>query len=269
MLENFLQEAKHSFCFTEGANEINRICKAFLDKHDIANFYYIRLTKNGELVFLTNNVPYAINYWEEGLPTRTGWNEAGAKVQNYTILWEEWKLDKEILNFSKASRCFNGFTFANRYHNVIQAVTFFRKYPIENAAEYYLKHKDELQHWIQNFQYNCRNLIGHAIDHPMHLPKEYFASEQKTFYPVQTVECHYRNIRSKLTFRELDCLSLHAKGFTWPHIASLLDLSVRTVETHFSSIKNRFGLTCRDDLSHLALSNPLIQAYSPRYSPPL
>ncbi len=265
MLKDFLHEASNSFCFTEGAKEINRICKPFLDKHDIANFYYIRLTKRGELVFLTNNVPYAMNYWEEELPTRTGWNEVGPSVQNYTILWDEWKLDKEILNFTHASGCFDGFTFANRYHDVIQAVTVFRKYPVDNPAQYYLQHKDELQQWIHNFQWNSRDLIGHAIEKPMHLPTEYFASEQKTFYPERTIECSFRTIHSKLTFRELDCLALHARGFSWPHIAQMLDLSVRTVETHFISIKNRFGLSCRDELSHLALANPIIQKYAPRY----
>ncbi|MBS0635449.1 MAG: helix-turn-helix transcriptional regulator [Verrucomicrobia bacterium] len=266
MLKDFLQEAATSFCFTDGAKEINRICKPFLDKHDIANFYYIRLTKKGELVFLTNNVPYAMDYWGEELPTRTGWNEVGQEVQKYTILWEDWKLDKEIADFTKASRCFDGFTFANRYYDVIQAVTIFRKYPVENPANYYLQHKDDLQSWIKNFEFMQRNLIGHAIDNPMHLPQEYFASEEKTFYPERSIECRYKNIQSTLTFRELDCLALHAKGFSWPQIGTMLDLSVRTVETHLNSIKNRFGLSSRDDLAHLALSNPVVQAYSPRLS---
>ncbi len=126
MLKNFLREASSSFCFTEGAKEINRICKPFLDKHCIKNFYYIRLTKKGELVFLTNQVDYAMNYWEQELPTRTCWNEIQQGVQNYTILWEKSKLDKEILDFIKASHCYDGFSFVSRYPDSLQGATFFR-----------------------------------------------------------------------------------------------------------------------------------------------
>lgn len=265
MLHEFLQKATNSFCFTEGAKEIERICKPFVTKHGLANFYYINLTKKGELVFLTNNVTYAMDYWGLGLPTRTGWNEIGPLVQNYTVLWDESNLDKNIVDFSKESRCFNGFTFANRYHDVIQAVTIFRKAPLENPANYYLTHKEELASWIQDFQCRCRGLIHHAKKNPMHLPLDYFASEAKTFYPDRVVECSFRSIRQGITFRELDCLWLHAKGFSWPYIAVLLNISVRTVETHLTSIKNRFGLSSRDELAHLALANPHIQAYAPRF----
>ncbi len=263
MLENFLREAATSFCFTEGAKEISRTCKSFLEKHDFANFYFISLTKQGELVFLTNQVDYAMNYWGEGLPTRTGWTEGVDRTQNYTVLWNRANLDKEIVSFSESSGCYDGFTVANRYQDVIQAVTFFRKYPIDCPAEYYLKQK-ELHQWVQEFQYTHRSLIRHAKEHPMYLPKEYFASETKTFYPARSVSLSYRGITSALSFRELDCLFFHAKGFSWPSIASMLSLSYRTVETHLTSIKNKFGLTSRDDLAHLAWTNPIIQSYTPK-----
>ncbi len=265
MLENFLLKAPTSFCFTEGTKEITRTCRSFLDKNDFANFYFISLTKKGELVFLTSDVDYAMNYWEEGLPTRTGWNEVGPLVQNYEILWEASNLDKEILTFSNKSKCFDGFTFANRYHNVIQAVTFFRKYPVDNPRDYYLKQKDELRHWVQDFYLSNKKLIRRAKEHPMHLPEEYFASEKKTFYPERAVALSYSGIKSELSFRELDCLYLHAKGFSWPCIASMLSLSLRTVETHFTSIKNKFGLSSRDDLAHLAWSNQAVQCYTPTF----
>lgn len=266
MLESFLREAANSFCFTEGAKEITRICKPWLDTHGFSNFYYISLTRTGDLVFLTSQVDYAMNYWAEGLPTRTGWNEADAQEQNYSIVWNSSNLDKNILDFSTSSHCYDGFTLANRYHNVIEAVTFFRKAPLDNAAHYYLKQKEVMRSWTTDFQLKYRNLIRHAKEHPMRLPQAYFASETKTFYPDRAVEVRYRGIAASVTFRELDCLSLHAKGFTWPHIAAILNLSLRTVETHFASIKNRFGLTSRDDLSHLAMVNAKVQTYTPLYS---
>lgn len=136
---------------------------------------------------------------------------------------------------------------------------------MDDPGGYYLQKKEELTCWLRDFEWKSRHLLRHAQDNPLVLPAEYLASEQQAFYPERTVELCYRNIRAKVSFRELDCLSLHAKGFTWPHIAALLGLSVRTVETHFASIKNHFGLISRDELAHLAYSSPLIQKYSPRF----
>lgn len=264
MLKNFLREANNSFCFTEGAKEITRVCKPFLDKHNIKNFYYIRITKNGELVFLTNQVDYAMDYWEAGLPTRLGSDEENKGMQNLSIMWGDWNLDKEILDFNKTMHCYDGFSLINRHHNTMQGATFLRDHPVDNPSSYYLQKKDELSCWLKDFEWKCRNLILHAKENPMILPAEYIASEQKAFYPARTVEFCYKNIRANVSFRELDCLYLLAKGFTWPHIAKLLDLSVRTVETHVNSLKNHFGLTTRDELAHLAYSSPLVQGYSPR-----
>lgn len=265
MLREFLVKASTSFCFTAGAKEIARICKPFLTKHSIKNFYYLRLTKKGELVFLTSDVDYAMNYWEAGLPTRLGFSEPMQRVQNYQLLWGSWNLDKEILDFTKTKGCYDGFSLVNRYHNAVQGATFFREHPVDSPSSYYLQHKDELNCWLKNFEYSCRHLIQHAIENPMILPAEYLASEQQAFYPERSVEFSYRGIQSKVSFRELDCLYFHAKGFTWPHIAELLGISIRTVETHCNSIKNHFGLSSRDELAHLAYSSPIIQGYSPRF----
>ncbi len=124
------------------------------------------------------------------------------------------------------------------------------------------KNRTRLRSWLRNFEWNRRELIQHAKEHPMFLPLEYFASENKAFYPERSIELCHNSIRSKVSFRQLDCLYLHAKGFTWPHIAAMLDLSVRTVETHLASIKNSFGLTSRDELAQFALANSLLQTYS-------
>ncbi len=265
MLKSFLLKAATSFCFTAGAKEIIRNCQPFFDKHNIKNFYYIRITKQGELVFLTNQVKYAMNYWEAGLPTRLGWSEERKGAQNFSILWDDWNLDKDILDFNNTIKCYNGFSLINRYHNFMQGATFLRDHSVDNANGYYLQKKEELQCWLRDFEFTFRHLIQHAKDHPMILPAEYLASEQKAFYVERTIGLCYRNIHAKVSFRELDCLYLLAKGFTWPHIAAMLNLSVRTVETHFNSLKNHFGLSSRDELAHLAFSCPLIQGYAPRF----
>lgn len=264
-MENFLRKAALSFCFNTAAKEINRLCAPFLNKWNFKNFYYVRITRKGELVYLTNHVDFAIDYWQAGLPLRTGFDKSSKEVQSFSLQWDN-VLDKTILDFADAQRCYDGFSFVDRYHDTIRFASFLRSCPSENASQFYLGQHDELRFWLREFEWKNRQLIRHAEQNPMVLPKSYLEPQKEAFYPERTVSLKYRTIQSKISFRELDCLHLHSRGFTGPRIASLLGLSSRTVETHFESVKNRFGLSSRDELAQLAYTNPLIQTYSPRLS---
>lgn len=61
-----------------------------------------------------------------------------------------------------------------------------------------------------------------------------------------------------LTHRELDVLRLIALGHTNTEIASLLFLSVRTVESHRASILQKLGVSSRAELVRYALDHGLV-----------
>jgi DNA-binding NarL/FixJ family response regulator len=63
-----------------------------------------------------------------------------------------------------------------------------------------------------------------------------------------------------LTGRELEIVQLLAEGKSNKEIASLLNLSTKTVETHRSNIMRKLGLHSLSDLIHYALRNNLIVA---------
>lgn len=260
-MHSFLVKAATSFSFNEGAKEISRICQPFLNEWGFENFYYVRITKEGRLIYLTNHVDFAMNYWEAGLPLRVGFGSE----QSYALDLNN-VLDKPILDFTKGQHCFDGISFIDRFHDTVQFATFFRSFPSENASQFYLKNQFKLHCWLREFEWKNRALIKHAEQNSMLLPEDYLEPQQKAFYPERRIKLSYHNIQSKISFRELDCLHLHSKGFTCPRIASMLNLSSRTVETHLDSVKNCFGLSSRDDLAALAYANPLIHTYSPRFA---
>lgn len=260
---DFIREAKTSFSFNSGAKEISRICQPFLNSWNFENFYYVRITRKARLIYLTNRVDFAMDYWEAGLPLRTGFDDSLTEAQNYTVLWES-VLEKEILKFAEAKHCFNGFSFVDRYYDTIQFISFLRSSPRENAYEFYLKNEHVLRCWLREFEWKNRSLIKYAEQNAIALPKAYLATEKEAFYPKRTVNLRYRNIQSKISFRQLDCLFLYSRGFTHCHIANLLGISQRTIETHIEDVKNRFGLSSRDELASLAYADALVQAYSPR-----
>ena len=67
-----------------------------------------------------------------------------------------------------------------------------------------------------------------------------------------------QELAEQLTPRELEVLQLAAKGFRNKAIADQLNISSRTVETHFNSIFNKFGVSSRIEVVLYALSRHIV-----------
>ena len=65
-------------------------------------------------------------------------------------------------------------------------------------------------------------------------------------------------IPGELTRREREIVQLLAEGRSNKEVATLLDLSVKTVETHRSNLMRKLGLHSLSDLIHYALRNNII-----------
>lgn len=260
----FIEKAKKSFSFQKGSDEVLREWRSFLSKMGINNFYYVRITRKGELVYLTNQVDYALDYWKAGLPLCTGFLNIPKEVQNSFILWEN-DLDPKILDFVRSKKGYDGFSFIRRSYKLIQFASFIYARPLENPTQCHLKNYTVFSCWLREFEMKQRKLIREAELNPMVLPEEYLAPQKDCFFSKKAIELNYQQIRSKISFRELDCLYFYTRGFTSPRIAEYLNISSRTVETHLNTIKNQFGLSSRDDLALLSYSNPFLNSYTPTF----
>lgn len=69
-----------------------------------------------------------------------------------------------------------------------------------------------------------------------------------------------RHVKSALSERENEVLKLIALGYTNKQIADELFLSVKTVETHKSNIKEKLNIRSRSDLVRYAIQNGLLEA---------
>jgi len=265
MFEELLKKAPNSFCFTSALKEMRRLHTPFLEKWGFASFHFSLCDKSGKLVYFTNDFDYVMDYWQASLPMDAGFSNDVADKQSYSGLLDG-MVRPDILEYTREKGCYSGFGFVDRYYDALQFMTFFSKRPLEDAKGFFLRHQLELRNWTLAFVWQMRNLIAQAALDPLQFPEEIVAPQKPAFYPERSLGLRCKGIQSTLTFRELDCLALHTKGFTYTAISALLKISIRTVETHIESVKNRFGLSSRDELAQLAYTNPLIQNYAPRLS---
>ena len=66
-----------------------------------------------------------------------------------------------------------------------------------------------------------------------------------------------------LTPREREVLHHLARGYPYKRIASRLDISARTVESHVSAVLRKLQLTSRNEVAHWAASRGLIDDDAP------
>ena len=67
-------------------------------------------------------------------------------------------------------------------------------------------------------------------------------------------------IRSTLTNREVGIVQMIAEGHTNKHIARLLNISLKTVETHRASVMRKLNFSSSADLVRYAIRNNLVEA---------
>jgi DNA-binding NarL/FixJ family response regulator len=72
-----------------------------------------------------------------------------------------------------------------------------------------------------------------------------------------------RAILPKLTTREREVVQLLAEGKSTKEVAVMLDLSVKTAETHRSNIMRKLGVHCLSELVLYAVRNRIVQVAEP------
>lgn len=78
------------------------------------------------------------------------------------------------------------------------------------------------------------------------------------FYSVEKLRSPKRKLPTQLTQRETEVLGLVAEGKSNKEVAEMLEISVKTVETHKTHILIKLGLSKTSELVHFAIKNQII-----------
>lgn len=134
----------------------------------------------------------------------------------------------------------------------------------KTIINFYLNAMDYLEKFIRYFDFHCEYIIDLQLKkHQIILPtyQDKFIQEKMniTIAPLSIIDLHCNprlknsslEFKSNLTAREKACLELVARGYTMKNVAIKLDISHRTVEQHLRNIKDKFGLSTKNQLVEL------------------
>ena len=103
-----------------------------------------------------------------------------------------------------------------------------------------------------------RHLIG-AIE-ALAVHKPYFTDKASETLLDAFISRQDKEAASPLTNRERQIVQLVAEGYTSKHIASLLKISLKTVETHRAAIMSKLEFGSTADLVRYAVRNKIVEA---------
>lgn len=128
-----------------------------------------------------------------------------------------------------------------------------------SIINYFINSMSSLINFINHFEINGADLIELFIrKHRIILPNylESRLTVDGVILPTQLpfnfthteTNAATDQIYQLVTAREKDCLNLTAQGYTMKSVAQKLDISPRTVETHLRNIKDKCGLSTKNQL---------------------
>lgn len=219
-----------------------------LEKLKINYFQYVRCYADGSFTLLTNSTKVLEELIQLKYPTLSHYDEALEKTPTYNFLWEETLPEKPVRDVREKYNFHNGLTIMQRHQKYYDMIGFAMPAEISNKNTFYLNYLNILKEFAEDFMKERQELFRHLDDHRILPPEEYKDPNRHILCLPKTGEISDLIPLSK---QETECLNLLKKGYTYKHIALKLNISPRTVETYIYRIKEKTGLTSKQDLLSL------------------
>lgn len=251
-------------------DRVLNICRPLFQQTPIDYFEYARFYDSGEIILLGTHPEGMLKAISSNLvPTRKELDLINADGLKVACLSHDMELPSGI-------DAVNAERFKENIHNAAEYNVLHRIYFLERHSNYYKGFgygvsKKSLS--IMNYYFNSMSLLnGFAKYFEWHFqdiieidakknfiilpnynselnainPQVLLSGDASEFQNFGLNICSKRDAR--LTYRERECLSLAAQGYTMKNIARKLQISPRTVEQHLRNIKEKLGLNTKNQL---------------------
>lgn len=252
-------------------DEMDQICQP-LKTLGITCFNYTKLCRDGSNLQLTNRPLFLKDFYAEGLYRQGRFEHTDEKRGSGYVLSS--MLDEAAQKV---------FTFARNYHDIDHVITITKKGKSDvefyhfggprqmiTLPNFYLNNIDLLERFIVYFHEKAHSLVHEAHKHRIYHSKDGALStednllamkqlclldkhstvRQQFLEQLQLKNYHliHHDQKVAVSKREVDCLRELLKGLTAEEIGRKLFISRRTVETHFSHVKDKLQCSTKSQL---------------------
>lgn len=246
---------KDSHIALTATHDIQEICKPLSKLLGNIGFGYHKLFPNGKEILLSNDLSWVKNVHQKNLAVGSFIDSLG--VKNAKIML--WPFDGHLKIYTDVRQlwdCHYGLSLMNGCNEYFG-------FTIKNTKDIstiniLMNHMQELENFCQLFLDKAQNIVDHAAkDMIIYHKKEGIIKANGYFKQPPFTHTKKISDRMHLTSRENDCLKLFIRGYTSTETAMTLGISKRTVETHLENIKNKTGISSKNNLIKFIFSNKL------------
>lgn len=245
------------------AQQIRDIAAPLFEQTQISYFSYGRFYNDGGIFFL-NTHPDFMKCWFDN-PSR--WPATDYKDGMYK--WEEFMTKEEIQIGRENNLGVDGIGIVKRYTDYVETMSF-NCAPDKSISKYYLNSPEIFQRFGLYFKEKAADLINAASRSRIYLPEK---SKIKTqinlnnttqYVPNELVEPNVLYINNELkitlTDREKQCFNYLIKGYSTSEIATMFDISIKTVQTYIARIKAKFKVRTTSELFAVLWENGILKS---------
>lgn len=271
--------------FNKSAFEYNKsihdilisICEPVLSNYNIKHFRYMKMFNDYSYLSLGTNLEYLKHYLNNIKEPGKIFEPAKIyatpllvpKEKEFTyFLWPSNYVKEEtdpLYNILYEFNVWNGFTVSRKQANYVETWSFATDKNCPLISQFYINNTQLLDHFILYFQNKLAPFIDNITSDKLAIFQNSFNLNfsidqsqiqkdiDKFLKDSNLTNIHIKDLNTnvRLTPRELECLFHISMGKTSKKIGDLLNISVRTVETHINSIKAKTNIHFKSDLSSL------------------
>lgn len=236
---------------------IKEYSNLFLKNYNLNYFQIIRVNQNGSTSILSTQPQYIQHCFSYSTKINVPFIYSCLKKEIlnpalYYFLCES-NLPTLPISIARGFNLCNGLTFVERHPTHYYMYTFAAPSTHHGILDFYINNIECLQHFIQNFKEEQKDLLTTLEKNPIILPTLQVDTNLKSMLLNNNykISVKFRNYESYITAREYQCLQKLKMGYPIKKTGYLLNLSPRTVEEYLVRIKNRTGCSRKQDLIQL------------------
>ena len=267
----YKKKLKNDHILFTAENDIIDICKPLLEHLEIGYFHFRRTYKDGSYLILSTNSNWPLYFIEKNIPVKTPISQKMFNSNVYFCMWKGHIPDETLSNAKKICGITNAITIVKIYEEFFDSYSFSSKINHKNDIDCYINNFDVYLKFTSYFQEKSEKLIKDAnkqiIVPPIDLKdlnikkiinlKSHDESKKKL---INSITVSPNSLKTKtgtviLTKRESECLHHLSQGKNRKEIARLMQISVRTVDTHLEKSKNKLSCFTNAELVDLWWTN--------------
>lgn len=242
-----------------------------LKKIGIHYITFMRNYINGYQIYLSNIEGWVEDYYSNELYRQFISNPPN-EYKSCSVIWPK---DKKLLVFDLAKERYNsdhGVTYIKTRKNYSDYYFFSTTQDNPNIINFYLNNGDILERFIAYFEDRAELLIKKAEEGKVKLPPSKIVlnnqSESNSYYDEMNLLNAIREMTirkyalksreyygARLSRQEITCVIYYANRYTAEETGLKMNISNRTVETYFQSIKNKLGCDRKEDIVRILIQD--------------